>query len=743
VATQLSFTELLKLLPSCPGPGTLAIQGSDPSWPVYIPNGLPAFIPPHLTHLVSEASLPGHPQVIVLSAPGAVGKTTLAREIAHAKNAPLWDLSKRSVSRDALAGALGKAFGYAQLGTVLGQLAAGRLFVVIDALDEVRLKGEDPFMDFLDDIGKVAISAPGAVFVLLGRTQTAEETWLALTDLGVRVHLHRIDFFNETQRIEYLDRRLEQRQETARSIGAHRAEFEEARGLIFSQIQKAIAPPGEEKESAEAVAFLGYAPVLDAIAVLFEDEQNYHGLIGTLHEEERRAVANGRPGRVYVLRTVVETILDREQNEKVLKNLRPELAGQAPPTWNEWQKLYAPAEQRARLLARILGDPRPPVVDAPPAIRQRYEEHIQSFFNEHPFLREAKSAANIVFEAYLFADALVDPAHPLREQVAERVQRQDAVPSRLLADFYFFFRTVANRPIPLTHVGLLYGSLLSGETESRRLRIDLQAGEPEPDEWNKKNPSVDFEWIDPTADEPEEADLGSITAPLTVGVADRLIFRRPLKDASIILPSIIRIETAVSELVIGPDVQIRANTLELSKPETLIVKGSPSRPGDTGGDQLVVLEALSSAAVSSVNKVTCYGALAVNWPGCRAYPWTPYTAEAAQAVKSDPRLALVYRRFRRIVTAFRSHKKGDLARLQDKIRHERMLQGALGEALLARLLEDRLLYTKGKFYFLDREVASNLVGVSWQDLRRGLTPPKLIGYLQRFADAHRELLRPA
>jgi hypothetical protein len=645
------------------------------------------------------------------------------------------------VGRDSLIGALGRTFGYARLPNVLGQLSAGTLFVVIDALDEARSKaGEAAIMDFLDDVGKTAKSAPGVAFVLLGRTGTAEDSWLILSDIGVRTCLCRIDFFDEAKRIRYLDQRLKRNPKTAGYIKAHQTAFDTARDLLFSQLGKAIDPAGGHQETREAAAFLGYAPVLDAIAVLL-GEEDYFGLVNKLRDAERRPEAKTGFGRMRLLKAVVERILEREQ-EKMIKILKPDLAKQAPPGWTAWQELYTPAEQRARLLARILNDPWTGPVNVPAELRRPYEERIQSFFGEHAFLKEAKHAASIVFEAYLFADALIAPTHPLREELAAFIERRHILPSGLLADFYFFFRDAASQPIPLTHVGLLYGSFLSAETESRRLHLDLDAGDPEPDELDETKPTVEFEWVDPTADDPEAADLGVLAAPVSVGARDRLTFRLVLKDASITVPSTARLETQISEFVIGPEVQIKAKCLEISNPETLVVKGATNRPRVVVDEQLVVLEALS-AEVASLRKVTCYGVLSVNWPGCRAYPWTPYATEAAQDVTKDPRLALVYRRFRRIAMAFRSQKKGQLARIKYKIESPRMLKGALGQALLESMLADRLLYISGKLYFWDRDVANDLVGISWHDLRRGLTPPKLIGYLRRFAEQHQDLLKRA
>ena len=387
------------------GTRRLAIAGALPSLPGYVPAPLAEFVPPHLTGVLDGRALQGKPQVIVLSASGAVGKSTVAREISHAKQAPLWDLSQYStVGKGSLVGAIGPAFGFAQLAAVMGDLAAGKLFLVIDALDEARLKVSEPsFYDFLTDIAVTAKTAPGVAFVLLGRTQIAEYSWMVLEDLGVPTALCAIDFFDEEQRMTYLDRRLQRRSETAKYVAGHRAEFEQARDLLFSQLGEAINPSGGEKENRDATAFLGYAPVLDAIAVLLEEEQNYHALINKLRAEERLPAARPDLRRTRLLATVMEYILEREHQQKLVLNLKPVLT--PPKGWASWEKLYSPTEQKTRLLGRLLKDAWTPPAQVPVPLQQQYEDRLKEFFSEHPFLREGASAANLVFEAYLFAEA--------------------------------------------------------------------------------------------------------------------------------------------------------------------------------------------------------------------------------------------------------------------------------------------------------------------------------------------------
>ena len=99
-------------------------------------------------------------------------------------------------------------------------------------------------------------------------------------------------------------------------------------------------------------------------------------------------------------------------------------------------------------MGRLLKDAWTPPAQVPAPLQQQYEDRLKEFFSEHPFLREGASAANLVFEAYLFAEALVDLNHPLRDAIAELIYRRQSLPSRLLADFYFYFSEATNQPIP-------------------------------------------------------------------------------------------------------------------------------------------------------------------------------------------------------------------------------------------------------------------------------------------------------
>jgi hypothetical protein len=87
----------------------------------------------------------------------------------------------------------------------------------------------------------------------------------------------------------------------------------------------------------------------------------------------------------------------------------------------------------------------------------------------------------------------------------------------------------------------------------------------------------------------------------------------------------------------------------------------------------------------------------------------------------------------------RSHSKGSLARVRHKIEHARVLQGAVGAALLRRLVDDAILVLRGNFYHLDPPQADTLGGISWMELRRGRSSDRLREYLNRFVAENRAL----
>ncbi len=740
----LSFEEFISGISGFTLASRFEIQNENPGI-TYIERGLPEFVPPQLA-LRRDVEQPREAHVVIVSAAGAVGKTTLAREIAARVRCPLWDLAARGpLAADSFKGALLEAFGVEHVADVLGEISAGRLPLVVDALDEARLKSnEASYAAFLQDLVEIVEARRGPGTLLFGRTNICEHTWLLFQERGVSARFLVIEPFARPEAMLFIDRRIEGLGRryagseqafagAADRIRRHRQPFEGARDLMFRHLEQAIQGPAGAAQAAAAREFLGYAPVLEAVAILLAGERNYSELRSTL---EQQLVGVDKDAPLNLLRNVVERILERERVEKVQRNLRPALESIADTSnWSDWDSLYTPDEQCKRVLGQVLGIAPEIPFDGSSSLRAQYELQIATWVPEHPFLRDGHTIANTVFSSYLVARALgTELGDDLFQAVRSRVQEPTYRPSRLLADFYFGSRSdLAADFVPAELIGILYDSLSSAETDTIRVRFTLEGADPQ---------DVDPEDLAETVGELEillvEGDELSPIADKSfetiLSYEDRLRFPRQLRDASLVVPCIVDLGASDADMDLGPSVHVRCRLLDI-RAKSIVVKDAPAHAGiKEDADQGVLLEALRCISSVAVPPVV-HGKLGIHWPDGAAYPWVDFYRHDLATLDTDPRMSAAYRRFRRIVMTLRSHSKGSLARYRDKVEHARILQGELGQELLARMTRDGLLAIEGKFYHWRPSIAAELVGIDWQALRRGDVSTKLKDYLASFLDA--------
>ena len=320
----------------------------------YVAEGLPEFVGPDLAPS-NEIQQPSHAQIVIVSASGAAGKSTLANELALAKKVAIWDLAlAEAVGANSMAGQLIQSFGPAGAAKIYARIAAGETFFVIDALDEATMKSNEAGFDaFIRNIATIASTSAHTSFVLFARTQTARDTWLILDDAGIPTSLLAIQPFNREQAERYIDARIKHDKDpsAAKRIQEHRQPFVAARDAILQQLERAVVGDDATAEVASR-EFLGYAPVLETVAVLLAKEKNPHELLTGLQATTGVSTSD-RP--LLVLEHVVTRLLRREQVQKVQHNIRPALESTAAAVnWSSWDTLYSEEEQRLRLLGRIL-----------------------------------------------------------------------------------------------------------------------------------------------------------------------------------------------------------------------------------------------------------------------------------------------------------------------------------------------------------------------------------------------------
>lgn len=421
MATSISFLEFIKALPACNIKEDVPIYKKDLDFK-YVTESLTEFVPPDLKINEDLSNLKGKkPKVAIISASGAVGKSTLAAEIAVQCKVPLWDLSLfGSVGAASLPGRLSQAYGH-KASSIHEAISLSSAFLVIDALDEAQIKASySGFEAFVQDIADLVKDSAGCGVVLLGRTQISETVYLILDAAGIEVCTYTIEPFTEAQGRDYVNRRARL---LSLQSGVHGSEipmvvhpdkYQKVRDLILGKLGEALSQCGSKSSaSQEAKCFMGYAPVLDAVATLLSRATNFQTLENEINDLGYEGDNAEAP--LCILENVVEQIIEREREYKLKKNLQPMLSVLgADSGWADWDLLYQQKEQVARLLGRVLST-RPEIERVvPEPMQSAYEKGVESFLPDHPFLRDGRSPVNAVFESYLFARGILENSGGLK-----------------------------------------------------------------------------------------------------------------------------------------------------------------------------------------------------------------------------------------------------------------------------------------------------------------------------------------
>jgi hypothetical protein len=422
-----SFEDLIAQLPegisqhplAGPPPGISYVDQDDPRW-----------VAPSLDPLPRRSIEDATAQVLLVSAPAAVGKSMFARALANRTGGVLWDLAAFQIGSSFLAGTIGAAHGFNETGEIISAIGRGEFFIVMDALDEAVVKaGAANLEAFVQDLGKVLsdIAPRKPVVALLARAETAEITDLLLDEMGCIPAHYKIEYFDRDQAEEFLDRRLDQREQPYHRI--HREPYERARDLLFSKVFAALGLDEGDWSELEARGFLGYAPVLEALAE-YLDQPNY---VALSNEIEEYFSAAGDQNIWRFLASVLEGVLDREQGK--LRDNLPTSVRTGLEQAGVLNDVYSPGEQRRRLVARALDQPQPEV-SMPAGLRQEYEEAVRQILGEHPFVgAQQQRFANVVFRDYVLARTLTEGADLEQQAVRALVANPEFRPSPVLARF--------------------------------------------------------------------------------------------------------------------------------------------------------------------------------------------------------------------------------------------------------------------------------------------------------------------
>jgi hypothetical protein len=553
------------------------------------------------------------PKLVLVSAPAAVGKSRLTEELQRVLGVQVVDLAGNTVAKDSFAGQLAGIFGEDSLGDATRALGEGDLVLAVDALDEALVaSGYEPFVDYIQDVvDRLERADPDrASVVLLGRPETIDETMMI-----VELHapglpfLHvGIDFFEKADGRTYVEKLLDHlysgKKERPPHI-VHPASFDRAYELVWGQLNAAVV---DDEDGSRA--FLGYAPVLTAVAELLA-VNNPLEVAGQFSEADETAYRT--------LLHIADEIVRREEGK--VDKAYATVSG------------YYSADVQSRLLLQV---PVASHVDIPEGLpesdREAFKAGIERWAYDHPFIvrdqtspQLARRFASVVFRDYVLArnllsstDADVDAARALCSESAYQ-------PSPMLARFLFHIGADADdgARVDARWFDVVLGSLMTGVGgEDASVRI-----EPDPTSLTEVDDDVLYDRMILTAQ------LGGASIEFELIDVDvyPLALGGYVRRLSLYHPSG-TVELREGPLFLGPGVDVEADRVVVHAGD-LVVRGANTGEGSQGDNGVEISVGVLRDPAGT--RLRVHGDLVISTDAELRWPWRDYAGHRASRASTE------------------------------------------------------------------------------------------------------------
>ena len=619
--------------------------------------------------------------IIIISAPGAVGKTTFAKHAAAQKKGLYWDLAKMKLGDNSFIGTIAKSFGTNDLTSFLTSLSSGEVSLFIDAFDEAEIiSGIDGVEKFVRDIYDNCKDSPRPNVVFFSRSETAEFLQLQLMDIASENHYstYEIDYFDKVGATHFIEHSLTQKNDL--SYQTHKKPFERALTHIFSTIAKGMNGNGEVWDDDDVRSFVGYAPVLQTIATYLNNEN---------FEEVANRFSKGDTEKqgIKVISNFIKTLLTRE-NGKLVSQIKDEYASNHPE-WNNWDQLYSEEEQLNTLLSFILGEKKIfPIIELPEWLRQPYQEAVFSFLPNHPFLKGRKFSSP-AFRDFTLANLMFSDA--LGEICSNHISNGRFVVTSLFA---YFYQNKNNNRCDGRHAGYLYESAISrrGAEDSMLMTFVKE----------KSDGLHEIEIVNPDGHQANNLKF-------EFGETDDLVIERRLANAIIRVNCNVILGKKDGSIELS-DVEIRSNEITFRATDCLLKT--------TNESSIVLCSEVAKTESPAFNlKKIGNGVVEVHWEGAEVYPWSDYHTPSLGAKTSD--LMEEFYALKRILSPFRKHGRDEFAKQMNFIENVIVGTSELRQRILYKLIQKSILRKDGSQnqYFVNEENL-NAIGITWSDIKR-------------------------
>ena len=400
---------------------------------------------------------------IIFSAPGASGKSALAKYIAFKHKGIYWDLSQITLGENSFHGTLWRALNQDGFINYFQNIKNGKSVLVLDAFDEAEMiSGRSGVEFFLNDLNEATSGSTCPTVFLFARTESAAFIADYCEKKDIRFSQYEIGFFAEYNAKEFVKKKLE-------------AEGKNITATVNECINQQFVVINRLLGQAEiSNSFLGYAPVLEALAKAYDEERNTIKLLERLKTEDISSTK--------IVYSILDYLLDRE-HEKVCSAFREKWSIKYPE-FTDWNEVYSKKEQIVRIAEYILlgGVEEKSFYECremPDELYGDYYDSIKLFLPQHPYLQnllhgEGFTFTGPAFRDYILASLLADERYiDLALEYFSTNLKTVHFSSQLLIDFYYHISTGGIRG-NIFHI--LYDSYKAKETAVKHAVINMNQG---------------------------------------------------------------------------------------------------------------------------------------------------------------------------------------------------------------------------------------------------------------------------
>lgn len=638
--------------------------------------------------------------VILIAATGATGKSALSHYMAYTLEQPIFDMGAAGpVGANSLIGILNKNGAINEMVAFMKDIKDGHSFIIIDALDEGLLKVTSlAFNSFLDDIVNLSKDAVNIPFVLTGRSTVMENVAIELENKGLRVMVLQIEPFTIEKAREFIDVNITKKEHKEKFNDA----YDQVCNLILSSVEGFFKDIKEMKDK-QYERFIGYAPVLQTIAKLLDEKCNYQQLYNELIEQNVK--------NINLIIDIIERIMIREQ-KKVRDELLPQITEDINPETREvaYTRAYSIPEQCFRLLYAVLEIETEYDITDDSVFNERYSEKIKTWVQEHPFYNNvSKNFINVVFEAYVIVQAIKNTE--CKEIAMLYLHDFKYKISYLLFDFYEKFNPAnevsSNLDIEITP--FLYESLCAMDSKNDRVGLEII---------NRDERSFELSFFRKNAEYTYVIDCGEKEIKLPI-FCSNIVIDAPIK---VLLSSRTKIDMKAPIFLSCDKIIFDAPELGLypsEKDESIIweTDGLDVRLSTGNIPHIYNYLQTTGANFNVLTKKTL------------SYPFVQYQTSALSTVDKFKINYEYYQKLRRTLLMFRSHSKGVLARLKDKI-NNRIGSTRVGKSIIESLLSMGIMYESGVKYYINYDQLANVLGVKYDDIQSSVVNEKIVEFLK-------------